>query len=197
MPHGAVDLGVSRQLHESYGSSANLHFFSYLLLLLGSAALFVALPLVAIVTFLLVSGLHFALADARALQRSVSFEAGPQLVWAAALVRGSLLISLPFFFFPAESISVFSNVAAVVGASSPDIDPAMVRLWSGVLVAISVIGHVAVTSCRLAAGQISTASTELVEASVLCFAFISLHPLFAIGTYVLLWHGWRHLHSLY
>jgi Brp/Blh family beta-carotene 15,15'-monooxygenase len=40
------------------------------------------------------------------------------------------------------------------------------------------------------------ACLEAVETGVICLSFLFLHPLFAIGLYVLCWHSWRHLYSL-
>ncbi len=194
MPHGAVDLAIARRLRKHHGLLGS-RFGAYLAVLGLSAAFFAAAPLTAAGLFFVLSGVHFGLADARALDLRCGLHSPPVETALAAFVRGSLIISLPFLFHASESLQVVSNVVAVAGLSADWLSPSTTMLLAAAAVSVAVAALVPLSALRLGRRDGSPLATELGETAVLVAAFYFLHPLFAVGLYVAVWHSWRHLHA--
>jgi Brp/Blh family beta-carotene 15,15'-monooxygenase len=159
--------------------------------------IFLLLPSWTLAGFLLLSGIHFGLADARELDQRTGVRS-PRALWvSSAVLRGSLLIALPFASRPSASLAVFADVLHLVGRppAAPWNAEQVGTLATLVLVAVSV-GLLLLTAARLRQSQRRTAARELLETMLLGGAFLLLHPLFAIGFYVLAWHSWRHMGPL-
>lgn len=197
MPHGAIDWSITRQLR---GTTANpprsATFMWYLLAMTATTLLLILTPISALLIFLVISGLHFGQADARDLEIRFD-ERTPQRLWhLPAIVRGLLLMALPFCFSAPESLVVFSDILRLLGKTAVPVEAGAVSSWAALIVAVGIVGHVVVTMIRLKHAQWKSAGFELVETSVIFLAFWVLHPLFAMGLYLVAWHSWRHLHVL-
>ncbi len=196
MPHGAVDLAVHQRLASTRGFIRSLRSFAgYTFVLAVSLACFLAAPNLALLLFLVLSGLHFGFADARDLEKRVN-ATSKTTTTVAALVRGGLLVSLLFAFWPAAAGNVFAQVVELTGSSSDVWRSATIGTVAAGIVTLAVIGHAWLTVRRVVERQTQIALVEFLETVVLILAFWLLHPLFAIGAYVLFWHSWRHLRVL-
>lgn len=197
MPHGAADLAVNSHMTGSRTLGERLtKFAGYLVALTASLVFFLVSPSLALIMFVLISAIHFGLADARDLQRRHAGSTPPQLTLLSALARGCLVLGLPFFLSPSQSLSVFADVVALTGRSVPAIDTATVSMVAGVAVLAAALTQALIAVVRWQRRQAGIAGLELAETGVISLSFLFLHPLFAIGLYVLAWHSWRHMYSL-
>lgn len=197
MPHGAADFAVNKQLTGSTSFRlATRSFTGYFLLLLLSLLLYLFMPGLALAVFLLTSALHFGLADARDLTRWQRTDSPNWLIKLSAAARGLLLLALPFFTWPLESFGFFNSVAALAGGQLSELEPSVIRTASGVVIAAVASMHLFVTVARWKRKDVKAAMAELLETAVLIITFVMLHPVFAIGLYLVAWHSWRHLAKL-
>lgn len=197
MPHGAADLAVNNRLAKAISARRQIaRFAGYLLMLTASLALFVASPSLALLLFITVSALHFGLADARDLDFFHRHKSPVRLLRFAALARGFLVLGLPFAVSPVESMATFADITNLAGRPLPPLDPLALQQLASLVVLAASSTLVIVVATRTYLRQVGLAFSELLETSVLAVAFLTLHPLFAIGLYVLTWHSWRHLHRL-
>jgi Brp/Blh family beta-carotene 15,15'-monooxygenase len=97
---------------------------------------------------------------------------------------------------PSESLTVFSDIVAIAGRSMESIEVSTAQMVAGVAASAAVVAQVVTTLARLYFKQVMVAGLELLETLVVSMALFVLHPLFAMGLYVLAWHSWRHIHSL-
>ena len=197
MPHGAADLAVNSHLTNSRSLSQQFSSFAgYSLALFASLVIFLLKPDLALMLFVVLSALHFGLADARDLGRRTAAEVPPLATLMSAVSRGCLVLGLPFLLSPTESLTVFENIVELTGRSAPPIDNYVVSRSAGAAVLAAVIIQAAMTTVRLSWGQSGLAELDLVESGLISLSFFALHPLFAMGLYVLTWHSWRHLFLL-
>jgi len=197
IPHGAIDLRLSGHLRHAVTWKQRVRAFGiYLLLLLWITALFVTLPAITLLGFLVVSGLHFGLADARDLAARFPNASSEGTLPLAALARGGLILALPFSVAAVQSLSVFDMVAQVAAGSSLPVDTTVVTQVATSFVGLAMFTQLIVTVRRIRDGQLSAATVELRESLAIVTAFLLLHPLFAIGLYLLVWHSWRHMFKL-
>lgn len=197
MPHGATDLAVSQYLTRPTDIREQFHRFTgYLTLLAASLLVIIVVPSFGLAAFVVVSAIHFGLADARILA-SQQFGPSPRAhVLMAAVMRGSLILALPFFLAPAESLKVFENIVTIAGGARVAVDSSVAVSLAGLVLAAVALAHIVVTATRILASESSVAASELLETGVLVMTFAVLHPLFAMGLYVIAWHSWRHMHVL-
>ncbi|MEM9355739.1 MAG: Brp/Blh family beta-carotene 15,15'-dioxygenase [Pseudomonadota bacterium] len=197
MPHGAADFMVAtRRKHSATTWSKLLAFSRYSLLLLASASLAIWQPTWALTMFLFVSACHFGLADARDLGRRTGSEESNETVLIAAFGRGVLLVAAPIVFQPQESLDAFARVLAIFGEQPLTATASTARAFAAGLLMSAFAAQTLVTLIRWRRMRRSATALDLIEVVVLTAAFATLHPLFAIGLYLLAWHGWRHLHTL-
>jgi Brp/Blh family beta-carotene 15,15'-monooxygenase len=154
------------------------------------------LPNLVVAAFAVLSGVHFGLADARALDERGGKTTPRATTLFSATARGSLILALPFFVDPGAAMEVYADILMIVGGTVLLLDLQLVRTVAGAILAIAAVALVVAAIGRYRNGQTSAASTEIIETAVITFAFITLHPLFAIGLYFLAWHSWRHMYPL-
>ncbi len=197
MPHGAVDLQVLRRLYPAAGIRGVARPFAlYVSAIAALAALFCLAAETALLLFGVASAIHFGMADVRDVEKRGGLRLERRTRLAAATARGGLLMALPFLFSTAASLEVVARVLEIAGNGPIDWDPNRVRglaLAVG-LFAILTLGFL--WAGLLARGASRTVGIDILELGVLAFTFRLLHPLFAMGLYVLLWHSWRHVHTL-
>lgn len=197
MPHGAVDFQLSRWLKRPAGGTFTFrHFLPYLFAVLMSLFFFVLAPAAAVLLFVMVSVLHFGLADARDLKRRYGRLEPALLTNTAAIVRGSLILALPFYFAPEASLKVFASIHSIVRDVNLTLDNDVTRSVAGWVFTAALVTHSAVSAVRLFRGQRKMLAVELLETGVIAASFATLHPLFAMGLYVVSWHSWRHLAAI-
>jgi Brp/Blh family beta-carotene 15,15'-monooxygenase len=193
MPHGAVDFVLSRKLAGSDRAFHVRHFVPYTLVLVASLLFFVAAPIAAVILFATVTVVHFGAADARDLQRRFGDYGSSTLTAISALTRGGLILALPFWFAPEAASQVFESVVAVVRPLPGAADTQWVKAAAGGLAAVACLGQLVTLAVRCLHRQYRAAGVELFESACIVVTFATLHPLFAMGLYVLCWHSWRHL----
>jgi Brp/Blh family beta-carotene 15,15'-monooxygenase len=199
MPHGAVDLAINTQLRGK--RDANIlkqltAFQGYVVTLVASTILFLTHPPAALLVFVILSCLHFGLADARDLELRSRAPTPSSVILISALSRGTLVIALPFFFSTNASLDVFRDVVRIAGGTTGELQPATVTATAALACGCAALLHLVVTSFRLFHGEWTTAIFEVVETGVITCAFALLNPLFAMGLFVLAWHSWRHMRSV-
>lgn len=192
MPHGAVDLWITRRINGNLRwSQALIAFLGYCFLMAVVFALLVALPKLTLLAFAVISALHFGIADVHSL-RSEAATPSRRFELFAAIARGSLILSLPFAFWPAASWQTVNQIQAIVGKSPTAYDAAQSSWIASLVVAVALLLQVGVSWLRWSRGDFAF-RREVVETAVLVLSFATLHPLFAMGLYVLAWHSWRHM----
>lgn len=198
LPHGAADWLL---LAPGSKKSATRAFLLYSAAGLGIAALAWFFPRIAVVGFLLLTIVHFGLADERDLR---SFERAPsrsRIPRLGGIARMAAFLSLVCLLGPGEVASLFGRVERLLGATGRPSPPTeivassallSVFLLSSLLWIISLVG---VVSDRLRPGPSGAGrrvEVEIGEGALLFAIAAALHPVFAIGIYFLCWHAWRH-----
>ena len=207
LPHGAVDhLFVGRLLRttgDGHGDDAHTNRRGRLAvggvyLFLGGAylAVWFAAPVVAFVGFLLLTCLHWGLADLYTLLATdgTHLRTRPQRLLAAG-VRGAIPMVVPLVAFPDEYRTVAALVVDAVGVSSvallsPVFSPA-VRSGLGWMLLLAAGLHLGV-GLRRSPGDWSWA-TDAGETVLLLGFFAVVPPVLAIGCYFACWHALRHV----
>jgi Brp/Blh family beta-carotene 15,15'-monooxygenase len=134
-------------------------------------------PVISLVVFFIVTGVHFAQGDA-----AFILDGESKALRAAA--RGILPLSLPGAFHPQEYVSAITLVLESLQSSSASLAVYVVPLsWIGTAIAAAAT----LWSWRKGAGL-----DDLRELTGLVLLFAIATPLLAIGLYLALWHGWRH-----
>ncbi len=181
LPHGALDHLVARQIFRPvFGSRWWLPFVVGYLSLAGfMGALWIAVPVIALVTFLALSALHFGWDDPLWIERST-----PLWNTVERFAVGALPIVLPTWLHAAEVTVIFSWLM-----------PARITLDHGVVGALA--GCAAAVVLPVAALRLArlTSSGHLAAGAELA-AIATLHvvapPLIAFLTYFCGWHSMRH-----
>lgn len=195
LPHGAIDLKLSQTLHHRAGLQSLIGFLWYVSIMLGVAGGLILAPVAVLTGFGILSAWHFGRADDRELSRLTRLPSpeGRGRLW--SLSRGLTIIGLPFWLAPVPTWDVvnellrFCGRAPVVAAT----EWATIAGWCllvCLMVQISRIGR------RVRVAEQRAARQESLELVSLVAAFAVLHPLFAMGSYFLIWHSWRHLRIL-
>lgn len=186
MPHGATDLA---RIWETYGRKGTIPQFSLYLLIIGLSvgALFL-FPLASLAGFALVSVWHFG--------RSDYWEHGPRFRILRSLCRGVFIVVLPVVASPASVYDVCSGWVVLLSSEIELI--ALQENWAGVVAALQFLVYAAVLSwiamvIFLVADRSAGITREITETAVLCLSFATLDPLFAVGTWFVVWHSLRHL----
>jgi Brp/Blh family beta-carotene 15,15'-monooxygenase len=197
MPHGAIDFFLSSSEGGARTARGRLSAFTgYLAALSLSLVLAVLFPRLSLTLFLLLSVIHFGLADARDIRRFEVCAPGRFMTAVSAAARGVLLLSLPFFAQPAESLRVVSAVLRILGDTRFVSDPQAVGTLATAFLIGALVTCALLLFARLRSGNIEAAAIELMEIVVIAAGFVVLHPLFAMGLYLLAWHSWRHMLAL-
>jgi Brp/Blh family beta-carotene 15,15'-monooxygenase len=181
LPHGALDHLVARQIFRPvFGSRWWLPFAGGYLSLAGfMLALWIAFPVPALVTFLVLSALHFGWDDPLWIRR-----ASPGWNAVERFAAGSLPIVLPTWLHAAEVTIIFSWLMP----SRATLDPGVVGALAGCAAAV-VLPVAALRLARLASGGHLAAGAELAAIGAL---HVVAPPLIAFLTYFCGWHSIRH-----
>ena len=197
MPHGAVDFLLNARLKSVSRLGDQLQaFLWYVVTLTIGVITFIFFPRMTLVVFAITSAQHFGWADARVLEKRFQTSVPVMVRRCSAIARGVAILALPFVFAPSESVEVINAVLRFV--STPLIEPAAeaVTYIATACVIVAAAALLVSTTYRVATGQIRVALVELLETAVIGAAFGTLHPMFAMGLYVMTWHSWRHLYAI-
>lgn len=201
LPHGAMDhlvvpLEERRPLTLPFFA---LFFTGYLGLTLAYLGFWHALPTLALLSFLVMSWLHWGQGDAWALHTFLgrplpSSRVHAGLVWA---VRGALPIFLPPLAFPdafrsfAQGILVWYHGGGQTWTLTPTVRAA----------GLTLLGVLAICYALSAWREYGPARrqgfwTDMGEVALLIMLFVRVPPVLAVGVYFCVWHAARHLARL-
>ena len=196
MPHGAADWEVSARLAGRHGFVRRcVGFVPYMALMLACTAALVLAPGPTAVAFLGLTVVHFGMEDADSLHAA---REGRVSRWSLAVGRGLLLVCTVFAAHPDEAWAPFAEIGNALAPWSAvrwTIDPPAMRgaalLGCGVGVALSLLG----AGVRAFHGQRREAVLDIAEGVLVAFVALQADPLFAIGTYFIGVHAFRHCAS--
>ena len=194
LPHGAADFAVSRRAWR--GRPLAIAWLAYSVVMAVVLAIFAAAPVTAIVAFTAFSCWHFGTAHLDS-ARSRALVA-PRSV--AALARGCLVLAVPLAAWPAATAAVATDLAALAVGRGPATDlfpAAAVRMAGLALAAASLVATAAEGMVAIRRpGSRRAWHTGLVELAVIASLGWCTDPLFSVGLYFLVWHGWRQMEPL-
>ena len=197
LPHGAVDLAVSRRL---CGWPATLRLFAaYMAVMAVVLVAFLLLPRTVVVLFALLSIWHFGLSHADG--QSPSMRAPWPWPAIAAVARGASVLGVPLAAWPVATGDVVTDLIRLVrpAGSNPTIgfDPASIRLTGVILLGASVVClTIEAVASRHTPGGLRRSFDTLVDLLAIGFLGFVADPLFSIGVYFLCWHAWREMRPL-
>lgn len=197
LPHGAADWLLLRPRSRASG-------FRYFLLYSLAGAVIVVLaalfPTVVIISFLLLTIIHFGLAD----ERDLRAFAGPSRPLPpfpfGGIARIGVFLGLICWLDPVPVAALFGRVERLLGGSDDD---GLLLEWISLgapiglslsLVAwiLSMFASVGPEQRARDGGAVRRLVVELSEGTLLVAAAFLLEPVFAVGLYFLCWHAWRH-----
>ena len=185
LPHGAADPWVASVTCHRYGFG--LGRVAFLAAYTGLALLVVAAwslwPLASLSVFLLISIVHFGLADTR---RRAEFRDDR---WLATLQRGLLPIALPIEQHSSDVAAVFGEL---VGVDPAGLEPAVEIGGDLGVVALGLLSVWLLLRIGTRVGPRALVA-ELTESAGLAAIFLLLPLLPAFGLYFGAWHSVRHL----
>lgn len=200
LPHGAADFAVSRRACRGWPLASV--WCLYLAAMLLVAAAFTVAPLAVIVVFLGFSCWHFGAAHVDADGRGDGCTPRPISI----LSRGCAALAAPLVVWPSATAAVAADLGLLSSLSGVVSD----RPWMATFLppeAIVVAGYglaaVAVTAAGIeglrAAGrpdEMASWRRLIGDLVVITSLGVFTDPLFAVGTYFLVWHAWRQMAEL-
>lgn len=192
LPHGAADFALSRRTWR--GRPLAGLWLAYLAIMAAVAAAFVTAPVPVIVAFAALSVWHFGLAH-------TDGEQPERQTWGgripAALLRGCVVLAAPLAVWPAETAAVAAELMTLVPGPGRVFDPAAVRsagFGLGTVAAAAAVLEGWLAWRRPADRRRWLAG--LLDSGVILALGCVADPLFAVGLYFLVWHGWRQMQPL-
>lgn len=195
LPHGAADFAISRRAWRGW-PLAGL-WLAYGAIVATVAAAFMAAPLPVVALFAILSCWHFGMAHLDA--------DDPAAVWplraVGAVARGGLVLAVPLAAWPAETARAVSDLVHLVtphaAAEAWSLSPDAVGI-AGFACAIATVMAVAVegwlTIGRPGGGHRMV--WLLLDLAVIGGLGWCVDPLFSVGLYFLVWHGWWQMEPL-
>lgn len=194
LPHGAIDhlvaLGLAGKALRP-GPFLSVVFL-YLLVVIAVLALWMILPLVAALGFLVMTIYHWGKSDVifeRSVWKSELEFRGPIVNCVHLILRGLIPIGLPFLVFPEQAIGFISTC---VQFFSPNYEIDW-QLWRFLVFAVFAVVVVTEFGVHLRHWRLPIARRILIENFVLTLFFCLVPPIIAIGWYFAGWHGLRHM----
>lgn len=194
LPHGAADFAASRMVCR--GGMLLGVWALYLAAMAAVGAAFVLAPIASIAAFVIVSCWHFGTSH---------LDADGHAAWGvprpvAAAARGCMVLAMPLMLRPEAAAAAAIDLAALaVGAdeAARSLPVTAVRAGGVILAALALIALAAevILSARVAGGRGGCRRT-LAEVAAIGALGAAADPLFAVGSYFLLWHGWRQMAPL-
>lgn len=176
IPHGGLDLRLAQTLlRPSYGKQWLVVFLTwYIAMMVMVLAAWWLAPLATLIGFVMLSAIHFGLAD---------LGEDPPGGWLAALFPGGLVIWIPALAQPAE----FGQLASwVLPNGQLSLETPNFSLFQGLLLGSSILG--------IALGFARSLTTGFTLLGFLCL-FITAPPLVSFMIYFCFWHSVKELIS--
>ena len=188
LPHGAADYTISRARWRGW-PLAGL-WLTYGLSMIAVAAVFAWAPLSALATFACLSAWHFGAADA---------DAGPPAPAGravAAVARGCMVLAVPLWLWPVATAGVADDLVALIVPGGPHLTTEQVRAAGALLGTLGLLAIVVEAIASRRVGTRSGVPLLLGEVGIIAALGAMTHPLFSVGLYFLVWHGWRQMEPL-
>ena len=182
LPHGAAD-GVVL-LRDLSWRGRLWRIAGYAVLMVLAALALVKFPAFTLLGFLALSWWHFGAADGESLS-GVETPAWISRAWGFG--RGGLAVSVPFAADPAAAWAPFARLAALLG-NPAFADTVWLGRVAGFAFAAAVLAHLA---CALAPRPARPRTFEWLESGLILAVGMYTDPLFAVGCYFLMIHGFR------
>lgn len=195
LPHGAADFAVSRRAWR--GRPLVALWIAYAVIMAAVAAGFAAAPLPALVIFAVLSCWHFGLADADLERPSPADWASRTL---AAASRGAAALAAPLVAWPAATAATAGDLVRLVMPATAAIDarvtPEGVQVLGLVIGGVGAVALAVEVARGLRGDRRVDWSRRLLDLAAIVALGITTDPLFAVGTYFLVWHAWRQMAPL-
>ena len=200
LPHGAADFAVSHRVWQGWPLA--IVWLAYMAVMAAVLAGFAVATMPMIVAFAAVSCWHFGTAHLDTAIASCSDgrvpQSAPRMV--AALARGCLVLAMPLAAWPAATAAVAADLAALSVGRGPAADlfpPAAVRVAGLGMAAVSMAAAAAEGLVAIRRPRSRRAWLKgLGELAVIASLGWWTDPLFFVGFYFLVWHGWRQMEPL-
>ncbi|MEM6332343.1 MAG: Brp/Blh family beta-carotene 15,15'-dioxygenase [Planctomycetota bacterium] len=195
MPHGAADWVVLARIRQTAGPLGTLAAFVPYCgwIALSAAVLFVA-PVWGVLVFLALTVIHFGMADAHALGRSLGGRVESAWRYCTAVARGSVLLGGVFWAAPIAAWAPFEAlIVGYIGPGHGAIDPATASVWGGVAAGVGVVLALVAAALRIGGGASRLAVfVDLAEHGLTLALAVVAPPLLAVGLYFIGVHAVRH-----
>lgn len=200
LPHGAADFAVSHRVWNGWPLA--IVWLTYGAAMAAVLAGFTVAPAPMIVAFTAVSCWHFGAAHLDTAIASCSGRRVPRSAQriVAALTRGGIVLAVPLAAWPVATAAVATDLAALAVGRGPAADlfpPAAVRAGGLGLAFVSVAGAAAEGLVAMRRPSRRQAWLQgLGELAMIASLGWCTDPLFSVGLYFLVWHGWRQMEPL-
>lgn len=192
LPHGAADLAVSRRVWRGWPLTGLWAAYAGIMSIV--AAGFMAAPSLALAMFAFLSCWHFGLADAD-LRVHPPRDLGSRGLAAAA--RGCVVLAVPLLVWPGATAEAAMDLVRLASPAAAAVGPGDVHRTGALL---AVVGIVAITlegvACAGRPACVATWARGLLDLIVIGASGWLTDPLFSVGMYFLVWHGWRQMQPL-
>ncbi len=194
LPHGAIDwLLVLRQRPPPQLMQVVTEYGLYLGGMVVMLGLLVMLPLITLTGFAIASGWHFGKADEQDLEDRFPLPDSAIIYRRlTAAGHGCILLAIPFAAKPEMSAEVILHLLTILGSPNVRIDCDFLRSAGWAFLSLGSAACLAGLFVRGKHCGFSAVMTELGEQLVIALMLFTVHPLFGIGIYFLVWHSWRH-----
>lgn len=204
MPHGAVDLWlVTRGTGGRGRATLTRRGLAYLSILGAATALAILAPTWALAGFAVVTAMHFGFADQRDAvivggRLCGDDHAGLSMAWSdylAGFGRGTALLAMAFVIQYEASAAVVVEARRLLGGA-PNAIGGVGPLLAAVALAGGALLWTLGTFASSRPTRIAVLALGSVELIIFAALFLTVHTVFAVGLYFLLWHSYRHLLTL-
>lgn len=185
MPHGAIDHIIADELHTlgKYGSKIRF-YLTYLGLMVFYTLMWVYLPLLSFILFMLITLYHFGQADA------MRFDAGISLQWILHISRGITVVGLILFADPAYTSPVIESVTgfSLLTFSTANFDLQMLQY---ALAGLYPLVYLIAVFARPHA--FPDKFSGLLDSVTVSLLFLYCDTIWAFSVYFGLWHAFNHI----
>jgi Brp/Blh family beta-carotene 15,15'-monooxygenase len=201
LPHGAVDHLTPARARNRQAGVRDVAVVGLLYATLGGlyAAVWLLVPAVGFVVFILLTWLHWGQGEVHALGAVLAVDhlETPAQRGLTALARGSLPMLVPLVAFPSEYRFIAETIVGLFGGSLGPLTA--VFTLTGRLVVAGLVGTLLVTTLALGyrrADSVRGWAVDAGEVGLLVAFFGVVEPILAVGLYFNCWHALRHVGRL-
>lgn len=194
LPHGAADFAISRRAWRGRGLIALWLAYAAAIAVVGVG--FMAAPVAVIVAFAVLSCWHFGVSHLAADGRPAG-----RLDIAAVIARGGIVLAAPLVAWPVETAAAATDLVRLATPHmlepEPLLAPSAVRTTGLVLAVLTLLAcGVEASWAWMRPERRPGLRLMLVDLVVIGSLGLCTHPLFSVGLYFLVWHGWRQMEPL-